>query len=83
MYIVANPDRKSDVLRRAVHALDINMGLGFMNWQQRLKDMAAKVAAKKIEVSVCKSRSYCVRSPVEASLIGLPTPHNPTLKKIN
>lgn len=51
MYIVALPDRKSDVLRRAVHALQINMALGFMNWQQRLKDMAAKVAAKKIEVS--------------------------------
>lgn len=50
MYIVVNPDRKSDVLRRALHALNINMGLGFMNWQQRLKDMAAKVAAKKIEV---------------------------------
>lgn len=50
MYVVVNPDRKSDVLRRAVHALQLNMALGFMNWQQRLKDMAAKVAAKKIEV---------------------------------
>jgi hypothetical protein len=50
MYVVVNPDRKSDVLRRAVYALDLNMGLAFMNWQQRLKDMAARVAAKKIEV---------------------------------
>jgi hypothetical protein len=62
MYIVVNPDRKSDVLRRAVYALDLTMGLAFMNWQQRLKDMAARVAAKKIEVR--KKRSCDQRNGV-------------------
>jgi hypothetical protein len=49
-YMVVNPQHKADAMRRAMYALDVSMGLGFMNWQQRLKDVAGKVAAKKIEV---------------------------------
>lgn len=50
MFLVVNPQHKADAVRRAMYALNVGMGLGFMNWQQRLKDVAAKVAAKKIEV---------------------------------
>jgi hypothetical protein len=49
-YMVVNPQHKADAIRRAMYALEVSMGLGFMNWQQRLKDVAGKVAAKKIEV---------------------------------
>jgi hypothetical protein len=49
-YMVVNPQHKADAMRRAMYALGVGMGLGFMNWQQRLKDVAGKVAAKKIEV---------------------------------
>lgn len=49
-YLVVNPQHKADAMRRAMYAMGVGMGLGFMNWQQRLKDVAGKVAAKKIEV---------------------------------
>eukprot|EP00879_Flechtneria_rotunda_P015174 GHRR01015861.1.p1 GENE.GHRR01015861.1~~GHRR01015861.1.p1 ORF type:complete len:662 (+),score=244.46 GHRR01015861.1:415-2400(+) len=50
LYLVINPQHRADALRRAMYALDVRFGLGFMNWQQRLKDVAAKLASKKIEV---------------------------------
>jgi hypothetical protein len=84
VFIIVNPDRKGDVLRRAVHALSLNMGLAFMNWQQRLKDMEAKVAARKIEVGLCqggKGGQRCVMCCNEQASGGahLPLHHAPCL----
>ena len=51
LYMVVNPQHRADALRRALYALAPDgLSLGFMNWQQRLKDAAAKAAAKKIQV---------------------------------
>eukprot|EP00775_Hariotina_reticulata_P006670 gene6670-6894_t len=50
-YLVASAAHRADAMRRALYALGIEgMALGFMNWQQRLKDVAAKMEAKKITV---------------------------------
>jgi hypothetical protein len=59
-YMVVNPQHKADAMRRAMYALEVGMGLGFMNWQQRLKDVAGKVAAKKIEVSGAGGLGFCL-----------------------
>lgn len=62
MYMLVNPQHKADAVRRAMYALNVGLGLGFMNWQQRLKDVAAKVAAKKIEVGCGSAHMSCKQS---------------------
>ncbi|KAL6756610.1 hypothetical protein V8C86DRAFT_2436117 [Haematococcus lacustris] len=42
-YLVAEGQRKVDALRRVVHAMGVQRGLVFMNWQQRLKDVQFKL----------------------------------------
>ncbi len=50
-FIVVDPRRKSDELRRCIHALDAQRVLVFMNYQQRLKDLMFKLEARKMKVS--------------------------------
>jgi len=51
--LVVSAAHRADAMRRALYALGLDgMALGFMNWQQRLKDVAAKLEAKKITVSL-------------------------------
>lgn len=48
LYVVSSPQHKVDALRRALHALDSNRALVFMNFQHRLKEAEAKLKAKKM-----------------------------------
>jgi superfamily II DNA/RNA helicase len=49
-YISCAPQHKVDTIRRTMHALGIEKALIFMNFQQRLKDTEAKLAAKNMSV---------------------------------
>jgi superfamily II DNA/RNA helicase len=49
-YISCAPQHKVDTIRKTMHALGIEKALIFMNFQQRLKDTEAKLAAKNMSV---------------------------------
>ncbi|KAL4444214.1 hypothetical protein ABPG75_011951 [Micractinium tetrahymenae] len=50
-YVASAPQHKVDTLRRSIHALGVQRALVFMNFQQRLKDTEAKLAARNMPVA--------------------------------
>ncbi|KAL4441461.1 hypothetical protein ABPG77_001965 [Micractinium sp. CCAP 211/92] len=50
-YVASAPQHKVDTLRRSIHALGAQRALVFMNFQQRLKDTEAKLAARNMAVA--------------------------------
>ncbi|PSC75732.1 DEAD-box ATP-dependent RNA helicase mitochondrial [Micractinium conductrix] len=50
-YIAAPHQHKVDTLRRSIHAMGVQRALVFMNFQQRLKDTEAKLAARNMSVA--------------------------------
>lgn len=51
LYVVAPaPQHRVDTLRRAIHAVNAQRALVFMNFQQRLRDAEGKLAARKMSV---------------------------------
>lgn len=49
-FVPSSPQHKVDVVRRAIHAMGAQRVLIFMNFQHRLKDTEAKLAAKRMAV---------------------------------
>lgn len=50
-YVVVDARRKTDVLRRLIHALDVQRALVFMNFQQRTADVQYKLEARDLGVA--------------------------------
>ncbi|PRW51077.1 DEAD-box ATP-dependent RNA helicase mitochondrial [Chlorella sorokiniana] len=50
-YVASAPQHKVDTLRRSIHAMGVQRALVFMNFQQRLKDTEAKLAARNMSVA--------------------------------
>lgn len=52
LYVETQHRHRVDTLRRAIHALDVQRALVFMNFQQRLADTQAKLSARGMPVGV-------------------------------
>lgn len=50
LVVSSPPQHRVDTLRRAIHAVDAQRALVFMNFQHRLKDAEAKLAARRMSV---------------------------------
>ncbi|KAI7838569.1 hypothetical protein COHA_007641 [Chlorella ohadii] len=50
-FVASAPQHKVDTLRRSIHAMGVQRALVFMNFQQRLKDTEAKLAARNMSVA--------------------------------
>ena len=51
LYVTSAPQHRVDTLRRAIHAVNSQRALVFMNFQQRLKDAELRLAARKMKVA--------------------------------